>query len=257
MSCHEVRDHIGNTYHSIRAMCRAYRITESMYAHRMKTGWSLEKILTTPDTMHKTVMDHLGNKYSGLMAMCKAYGIHVATYRMREQEGWNLEKILTTPLKTYNVYDHLGNAYASESEMCKSYHIGRTTYRQRLKRGWSKKQALTNNAEEVFVERRDPFGNVYPSLTEMAKVYHVTPKIYRKRSEIYTQEEALGLFPVVNRYTKGLKIDEHLTVDHVISTCRNDSGKYFVCMLDGVEQIYLRDDIVKYMREHIKINRPE
>ncbi len=48
-----VKDHLGNEYKSLEEMCSAYDISHSLYWHRKKNGWDLEKILTTPVKVHK------------------------------------------------------------------------------------------------------------------------------------------------------------------------------------------------------------
>lgn len=44
----KVKDHLGNEYKSISEMCRHYGITFASYEHRIESGMSLEKSLTTP-----------------------------------------------------------------------------------------------------------------------------------------------------------------------------------------------------------------
>ena len=41
-------DHLGNTFPSLAAMCKAYGLSTPAYISRRKRGWSLENILTTP-----------------------------------------------------------------------------------------------------------------------------------------------------------------------------------------------------------------
>lgn len=48
-----VKDHLGNNYKSITAMCKHYNITRSAYNNRIKNGWNLEKVLTTPLTFQR------------------------------------------------------------------------------------------------------------------------------------------------------------------------------------------------------------
>ena len=41
-------DHLGNTYHSIKDMCKAWGVNNMTFTTRLNKGWSIEKALTTP-----------------------------------------------------------------------------------------------------------------------------------------------------------------------------------------------------------------
>lgn len=44
----KVVDHLGNRYKSKAAIAKAYGISKFVFDKREKSGWSLEKVLTTP-----------------------------------------------------------------------------------------------------------------------------------------------------------------------------------------------------------------
>ena len=153
---HLIQDHLGNTYKSIKEMCRKYNIDYNVYDLRIKNGWDLEKALTTSTRkqIHRKhsqpVYDYLGKSYANEKAMCKYYNIPWKTFRMRcHYKKWPLEKALSEPVSSknshYNIQDHLGNSFNSVREMLNYYHnnITNVTYRNRLMRGWTKEEAIT------------------------------------------------------------------------------------------------------------------
>lgn len=125
-----VRDHLGNFYPTVKAMCKAYNIAEGTYHRRRRQGASMEealehKIIHQP----QKVQDHLGNWYPTLNAMCKAYGIATSAYCYRKQTGRTLEECLTQPItKVKKVKDHKGNVYATIADMCKAYDVSYNVY---------------------------------------------------------------------------------------------------------------------------------
>lgn len=50
----QVKDHLGITYPSIKAMCEAYGISRSAYNNRKRLGWDLQDSLTKPVRINKT-----------------------------------------------------------------------------------------------------------------------------------------------------------------------------------------------------------
>lgn len=89
------KDHLGNAYPSLTKMCKAYDIDIYTYCYRTRSGWGLEKILTTPKKRREPSTDHLGNKYKNSEEMCKAYGVARTTYVERLKRGWTKEEALT------------------------------------------------------------------------------------------------------------------------------------------------------------------
>jgi len=106
VSRHKYEDHLGNKFDTLRDMCEKYNIDYVSYRNRVKQGWDLEKILTTPvddkkklNALCKKCKDHLGREFDSKYSMCKHYGISVSNYNNRLKLGWTLEETLTTPIK--------------------------------------------------------------------------------------------------------------------------------------------------------------
>lgn len=143
----EVKDHLGNSFKSISAMCEYYNITYPTYRSKVNKGWDIERILTDNNKRCKSCKDHLGNSYKSITSMCKAYNVSYVTYKGRLKRGMSTADALTQEVVNYNSVpckDHLGNEYPTIANMCKKYKIKRTTFQHRLHRGWSLEEALTS-----------------------------------------------------------------------------------------------------------------
>lgn len=93
-----VEDHLGNTFVSLKEMCRHYGISPATYILRKKKNWSLESILTTEARdLKKPSVDHLGNEYETQSEMCEAYNIPHTLFCKRIERGWDLSDALTRP----------------------------------------------------------------------------------------------------------------------------------------------------------------
>lgn len=192
------KDHLGNEYDSIEAMCYAYDIEQCTYSSRIKRGMSVEEALTTPSKV--IIKDHLGTVYLTKDAMCKAWGIERSTYSIRIRKGMSVEEALTTPLgskglkKASACKDHLGNEYPSRDAMCEAYNIDTGTFWSRISRGIGLEQALTTPAGELNQNYCiDHLGNKYPSQRAMCRAYNI------------------GASTFLNRIAKGLTLEEALT----------------------------------------------
>lgn len=97
MSLNCVKDHIGQSFPSVEAMCLYYDIPMVTYMFRRTQGWDLREALTTPvgAFQKRTVFDHMGQKYESVDAMCRHYRVAVSTFKDRIKKGWSLEKALT------------------------------------------------------------------------------------------------------------------------------------------------------------------
>lgn len=47
------KDHTGREFASVAKMCLFWGISQQLYSSRLKSGWSLEKALTTPKAWNK------------------------------------------------------------------------------------------------------------------------------------------------------------------------------------------------------------
>ena len=179
-----IRDHLGNRFTSVSAMCKYYNIGVTTYKSRIKSGWDLERALTT--TAEKSqiyCIDHEGNKFESIADMCRYYNISECTYRSRIKNGWSLEKALTTPIKqvTGRCKDHLGNSFESISEMCKYYGINVGTYMSRMDKGWSLEKALTTPIKQVTGRCKDHLGNSFKSVSEMCRYWGIDRTLFDYR----------------------------------------------------------------------------
>ena len=183
------KDHMGNKFPSITAMCKHYGIGIDTFNKRInEKHMSLEDALTTPVKKQKPIpcKDHLGNEFPSKKAMCKYYGINPCTFKDRiDKKQMSLEDALTTPVKKRkkgSCKDHLGNEFPSETAMCKYYGINPCTFKDRIdKKQMSLKDALTTPTKKLQQSCKDYLGNEFPSEAAMCKQYGINQGTFGKR----------------------------------------------------------------------------
>lgn len=120
------KDHLGNEFNSISAMCRYHGTTEAKYRHRIENGRTLEESLMPELTNHKKkkpCKDHLGNEYPSVTAMCSHYGVSKELFATRRNRlGWDLEKALSVP-KHHFCNDGFGRRFSSVKNLCRYHKI--------------------------------------------------------------------------------------------------------------------------------------
>lgn len=151
----KVKDHLGNSFNSIRDMCRFWNTTEHVYTSRVSNGMSVKDALTKPIRRGGGIRKELkytdfnGNSFTTKEAMCRANGVNVSSLCRRMKNGETQEEALKYLIENSKVYDHLGNSFSSYNSMAKHYGLKGMTLRQRLKRGWSLEEALTGKRKEI------------------------------------------------------------------------------------------------------------
>lgn len=99
------RDHLGNTFKSLAAMCRFWKKDPRIVWYRLEAGWSLKDSLTKPSTPANQrnrkagCRDHLGRAFVTQKDMARYWGISINTFRVRVKLGWSIEDALTKPPK--------------------------------------------------------------------------------------------------------------------------------------------------------------
>lgn len=144
----EVKDHLGNSFDSIRDMCRFWNTSEHVYRQRVVAGMSLKDALTLPlkkggNRYNRVYTDFNGNTFTTMQSMCDFHGLNISTLHRHIKDGKTLEEALKYLVENSKVYDHLGNSFPSYNSMAKHHGLKGITLRQRLKRGWSLEEALT------------------------------------------------------------------------------------------------------------------
>ncbi len=140
MSKEIITDHLGNEYKTKSEMAEAYGLDLKLLYYRIKSGWSLEKALTTPKV----------DIFVAASKEATKCGISASTYRNRIARGWDSEKAAST-IPTVNSHagnpvatkDHTGREFSSVGEMCAFYGVSPETYKKRRQRGFTLEEALT------------------------------------------------------------------------------------------------------------------
>lgn len=172
------KDHLGQEFKSITAMCKHWGITTGLYYHRRKAGMSLENTLTAKIN----VSDHLGQQFNTTSAMCDFWDIDVQVYYNRIHRGWSLEQALTTDKQSTEVTDHLGNVFSGVTELCKYYNLDYSTYKRRITNGWSLEDTLTvPRNEHNSIAITDHLGQHFSSIREMCNYWNIKPGTYANR----------------------------------------------------------------------------
>ncbi|QSR18417.1 hypothetical protein [Novosphingobium sp. KA1] len=77
------------------------------FYHRLKAGWDIERIMTTPSTMSANkghAKQRRGITFEGehrsIVEWAKLRGLTPAAIQARLNRGWGIERALTTPLRT-------------------------------------------------------------------------------------------------------------------------------------------------------------
>ena len=148
-----VRDHKGQQFDSVQAMCRHYGVPQGTFSYRHYTrGHSLEDSLTRTFVSGRTPKygntDHTGRKHKTFSAMCDYWGWDHRVVWARMQRGASLRDALESARwvqgadPEYGATDHRGNEYRSFWAMCQAYGQHHATVHQRLKSGYSLADAL-------------------------------------------------------------------------------------------------------------------
>ena len=92
----ESKDHLGNTYPSLKAMLKAWGVSYTTFNHRLGKGMTLEQALT-PSSHHMfKCVDHLGNEFPCLQAMLDYWCVRMPNWHHRHKEmNMTVEQTLT------------------------------------------------------------------------------------------------------------------------------------------------------------------
>ena len=124
-SSKKCKDHLGQKFDQLEAMCKHHNISVGTYKYRLQQGLSTEDALTLPLNMGKVVVVVVGDKtYSSIESACKDNNISTQTYTNRINQGLSTEDALRC--KRVQIYgkmckpceDHLGNKYIYRCKRC-------------------------------------------------------------------------------------------------------------------------------------------
>ena len=174
-----VKDHLGIEYESYEKMADTWRISYRTLKSRLKSGWDIEKALTTRgDGRSKKCKDHLGNEFNSIKEMCEYHNTPISAYTSARDSGKTVEEALNAGKKTYK--DHLGNEFKMIKDMLEYHGITHGAYEARKKLGWTLEKILTTPLSEVR-EVQDHLGNNFKSLNSMLNTYGIPFPTYKRR----------------------------------------------------------------------------
>jgi hypothetical protein len=197
---------------SLASQARKHGLSSGAVHWRIKSGWSLERALTTPTQPQSR--DPLFAKQA------RAHGLNPGTVRARIKSGWSLKQALTTPLHPPKKRDP-----NTISEKARAHGLKPAVVRERIRKyGWSLERALA-------VPMLDPAN----SISNRARAHGLKPATVIMRihqgwsveralttplpdlsNSISKQARAHGLKPgtVLQRMkTQGMTLEEALTTE--------------------------------------------
>lgn len=151
-------DHLGKEFKTEKEMAKHWGISLEVYKGRRRSGWSLEKSLTTPTRLVREPVeyrDFKGRVFSSAKSMAKEYKVSSTTLLRMLDDGKSTEEV-THFLSQRDVHrrrgvtcsDHLGNTFPTKSEMFKHWGITKSTFENRIRRSWSLEEALTGKRKK-------------------------------------------------------------------------------------------------------------
>lgn len=95
-----IKDHLGQEFKSVSAMCRHWNIGIQTFLARKSRGVNIEDALTRKKCNGDCIpaRDHLGKDYVSLSAMARAYGLSPRALYSRLNRGKQLKDALTKPI---------------------------------------------------------------------------------------------------------------------------------------------------------------
>lgn len=190
-------DHLGNCFHTTKAMTDFYDVDYRTFLTRIKQGWGLEKALTTKAISSHKIQDHLGNNFSSISEMVRHYDITRNLFYARMRMGWSLEKILTTPARPIveKTVIYNGKKYLNHRELAMSLGIDYKLFMNRMKRWGSIEKALLFDRSP-----RDHLGNEFENVEEMCKYWGINKNTYKDRLKRgWTLKETLEVPPKIRK----------------------------------------------------------
>ena len=149
-----VKDHLGNKFGSITAMCKYHNISRATFTHRIAAGWDLG------DALQKNIVtDHLGNVYKSVEDMCKRYNIPSSLYHSRVHRGnLSLEQILTLDEQPFSsrikCIDGFGHEFESINDLCKYYNITYRTYKKHNDKIFKTPEEFKKTLTQIYTNKQ-------------------------------------------------------------------------------------------------------
>lgn len=160
-------DHKGRYFQNQVERARWWHTDANLVRSRLRTGWGLEKALTTGNRYERLrenlilqgVADHTGRLHVSKREMAAFWGVRYSLYCTRRIQGMSLAEALLTPDDRFEeidgTTDHTGRKFPTISAMCKFWRMPLNTYRHRVKwLGWDKERALTSPPDQRFNRHR-------------------------------------------------------------------------------------------------------
>ena len=195
--CRKCKDHLGNTFSSVKEMCKHWGIPPQVFLQRMRVSkWDAKTALTTP-IKRSVIVDHKGNCYPSVKVMCYTYNIPPETYYARRRQwGYSLQEALETPVnyRWHKITDpETGREYRNRHECAEALGFkNREIIGERLKKRNCSLAEVFFRGNLNNTESKDHLGNVFPTIRAMCKHWNINVSTFSFRiSKGWSIEKAL------------------------------------------------------------------
>lgn len=177
------KDHKGKKFSTVSDMCRYWKVSVSLYNHRIRRGFTTEQALTGVGIRHVPCVckDHEGNEFGSVTEMCSFWGVKRTTYRERIKANFSVSQALSSKaydLVEYRYTDHKGNKFKTASEMYQHWGTHRGAFKKKQGLGLSLECCLTDK----WVDHK---GAEFESLTAMCSHWCVPKYTFLRRLSKY------------------------------------------------------------------------
>lgn len=184
--CRKCKDHLGNTFLSVKEMCEHWGVQPQVFLQRMKVSkWDVKTALTTP-LKRSVIVDHKGNCYPSVKVMCYTYNIPPETYYSRRRQwGYSLQKALETPVnyRWHKITDpETGREYRNRHECAEALGFkNREIIGERLKKRNCSPAEVFFRGSLSSTESKDHLGKVFPTIRAMCKHWNINVSTFSFR----------------------------------------------------------------------------
>lgn len=248
---HFVKDHLGNEYNNIEAMCIAHNITKQQYLINIRNGLNIKDSLTKTTKRNDKICDHLGNEFASTNEMCRHYNTNKNALRSRLELGWTLKECLEYGCKKQNWHewtDHNGKVFPSMKDMLKYHGVAEHTFKHRKKIGRSLEECLF--PEDTHKKHCvDHLGNHFETIKDMCNHWELSTSTY------YTRVNRNGIENLEWILTT-IQPSKYKTFNPDLPIVKSiEEGSYYEVLKDGQSVIMTKELVWKYHDERMNITR--
>lgn len=139
--------------YTIAQFVEKFNISRDVVNHRLKNGWSIEKILKVPIKKRNKKSFPINGVLYTLKEAAKIIGIPAYLISSRLYYGWTPERIVEVGSKQLDntEIEYKGKMYGSIADLSREYGMNPKLVRHRIERGWTVDDAITRKPRKQGV----------------------------------------------------------------------------------------------------------